>query len=104
MVTLQPGHVVNDLIIILDGELRSIRIRTDVHSEFINRDVGKVRTKTRQRKCDIRHRNRRIGSTKRQPYFIGQTRGESVNVRVREEVGKTGWGGKRKRIEWAGAR
>src|ERR1041385_809953 len=86
MVALQPGHVVNHLVIILNGELWSIRIRSDVHSELIHRYVRKVRAKAGQREGHIRHRNGSIRSTKRQAYFIGQALSETMNVRVREEV------------------
>src|SRR5689334_20389993 len=86
MVALQPGHIVDDLVIILDGELRSIRIRSDIRAEFIDRYIRKVRAKARQRERDVRHRNGTIRSTKRQAYFVGQTLSETMNVRVREEV------------------
>src|SRR5689334_17705880 len=86
MVALQPGHVVNDLVIILDGELRSIRIRSDIRTELIDRYIRKVRTKACERERDVRHWNRSIRPAKRQAYFIGQTLGETMNVCVREKV------------------
>src|SRR6185369_13138854 len=79
VIACQPGHVIDDLVVVLDPKLRCIWIGPNVQTEVVEGNVWKY---CKSRKTELWNREVLRRATKRKTRLINQIGREIVNQRV----------------------
>src|SRR6266436_556041 len=83
VIALGPGHVVNGLIEILNGELRSIRVGPDLQAEIEEKQVGET---IQAREAEIARRSVIVEAIESDTQLVGNARVESMEFSDRSKM------------------